>query len=616
MKIFTGLLLALSLIFNWFTDSGDSTAGKSASTPSKYTVQEQAEAPEAPDVPEQPDGAAALSDRPENAGGTRLEDMEYEHYDPEDFYAEVQTLYDLADEGDLPGVCGLYDQLYLEFRYIDSLYVLAELWYTADLSSSYWSEESLYCADLWSQTGDALSSACRYILESPLGDDFTLHIGPESAEVFSSYEAVSDRESELISREQEILNEYYALADTALDEAVYNYQGRDWTWAMLSGYRGDTLYNEDYEGYLEVWYGLDEEVNDLLGPLFLELVEIRAEMAELSGYENYSDYAYELIYGRDFSPEDAQLLCDSVKPIAAEYIDSLYYSDLWYADGEIAPDMDREALLDTMENTLSFFGPELEASFAFMREFDLCVLTDAPSAQGGAYTTELNYYHCPALYIGMENSFYDFSTLTHEFGHFSDTYFTPVPNLLTSTGSYDLFEIHSTGLETLYTEIYDQVFSEGADIARFLTLGYQLESIIDGCIMDEFQRRIYSEPDMTLSEINRLYADICEDYGFYQPYSVDYSWVYIPHNFDAPLYYLSYAVSSLASVQLWNIAQQDMDGAIDTYLAILGQSAYDDGYMQVLQNAGLRLFTEENAVEDICTPLLEYLYDLERDILS
>ncbi len=609
MNIFTNILLALSLLFNWVAGLGDAPRSISAAGSTKSYVQEE------DDLPAQPDLTALLPSRPENAGGTPFEDMEYEHYDPEAFYAQTDSLRELADAGDVEGVCSLYDRLYREFCYLDSLYVLAELQYSADLSSTYWSEESLYNADLWSLAGDALSTACRYVLESPVGDDFSAHIGRDAAAAFSAYEAMSDRETELSTREQEILNEYHALADTALEDAVYTYQGRDWTWEMLSGYRGDTLYNDNYEGYLEVYYGLDKQVNDLLGPLFLELVDIRAETAELMGYESYADYAYECVYGRDFSTANAQGLCNSVKEIAAQYYDTLYYSELWYAYEDIAPAMDREALLDAMENTLSFFGPELEDAFAYMREYDLCLITDAPTAQAGAYTTEFSYYRCPFLYIGMENNCYDFSTLTHEFGHFADSYYTPLPNVLTSVGSYDLFEIHSTGLETLYTEIYDHVFTEGADIARFLTLGYQIENIIDGCIMDEFQRKIYDDPDMTLPEINRLYADICEEYGVYQPFPEEYSWVYVSHNFDAPLYYLSYAVSSLASLQLWDLAQQDMDAAINAYLAILGQSAYDDGYMQVLKNAGLRLFTEAGAVKDICQPVLDALYDLEQGIL-
>lgn len=610
MSFFSYILLFFSLLFSWLGASSDTDSTPvTAAAPNTGLVQ-------AVETIAEGTRSAALPERPETAAGTHFEDMDYEHYDPAAFYGEIELLYDLADREDADGVCAQYDLLYREFCYIDSLYVLAELQYSADLSSGYWAEECLYGANLWAETGDALSAACRYVLESPLGDAFAEHIGRESADYLADYESLTDREAELFSRETELINEYYTLSNTVYDDAVYTYKGRDWTWDMLYGYRGDVLYYEDYEGYLEVYYGLDKQANDLLGPLFLELLDLRAETAELLGYESYADYAYELIYSRDFTTEDAQALCDAVKPLAADYYEELYYSEIWYAYEDVSPTMDGAGLLEALGSTISLFGPELEEAFAYLEEFGLCLLTDDPTSQTGAYTTELSYYRSPFLYVGLEGNCYDFSTLTHEFGHFADGYYTPIPNILTSTGSYDLFEIHSTGLEVLYTEIYDQIFHREADVARFITLAGQLESIIDGCIMDEFQRRIYENPDMTLEEINRLYADICAEYGMYQPMEEEYSWVYVSHNFDSPLYYLSYAVSSLASLQLWDAAREDMTAAVDTYLAILGQSAYEDGYMQVLTNAGLRLFTEEDAVETICQPVLQELERLDRDFFS
>lgn len=598
MSLLSNLLLILSLLFNW-TGNGEDTG---LTAPTGISPEYIASA------------VRTLPDRPD-ASGTHFEDMEYEHYDPEVYYDQVDVLYDLTDADDMQGVCAQYDLLYREFCYIDSLYVLADIQYSADLVSDYWAEESLYCADLWAETANALSEACRYALESPLGESFAEHIGPEAADSLAGYESLSDRESELYTMEAELINEYYAISNNAYENAVYTYMGREWTYDMITGYRGDALYNDDYEGYLEVYYGLDKQVNDLLGPLFMELLAIRAETAELMGYDSFADYAYEASYGRDFTTEDAQTLCDAVKPLARDYYDELYYSDVWYAYRDVTPVMDADALLDALGSTISHFGPELEEVFAYMKENQLYLLSDSPDSQSGAYTTELNFYRSPFIYAGLEGDCYDFSTLTHEFGHFADSYYTPIPNILTSVGSFDLFEIHSTGLEVLYTEYYDQVFSRGVSIARFITLGGQIENIIDGCLMDEFQRRIYADPDMTLEEINHLYAEVCAEYGIYQPKDVDYTWVDISHNFDSPLYYLSYAVSSLASLQLWDMAQEDMTAAVDSYLSILGQSAYDDGYMQVLENAGLRLFTEDGAVEDICRPVLDELKFLDKKLL-
>lgn len=545
--------------------------------------------------------------------GVSWSEMDYEHYDTTLFYAGLDALYALADSGDTQGVLAQYDRLYTEFSYVDTLVAIADAHYSTDITDSYWSEESLYCLDIWGELGDALSAACRELLEGPMGDAFSAHIGADAAEYLREYEAMTERETELSQQASRLVNEYFETMAYATETVSYSYLGEPWSFEELNGYAGDSLYDSDPDGYWEISDGLEKAVNDLLGPIFLELVDIRAEMAAIQGYDSYTDYAYESVFGRDYTGEDAQALCDAVKEFSPGYYEDLYYSDLWYSYNLPAPVMDGEELVAALGEHIPLFGEDLTSVWQFMTDHELYELTSDPNCRPGAYTTQFAYYRSPFIYAGLTGDCYDLSTLTHEFGHFADFYFSPTPNLLTSVGSYDLFEIHSTGLEVLFSEQYDAIYTEGADIARFITLGGLLEAVLSGCIQDEFQRRVYENPDMTLEEINRLYAEINAEYGLGdESVTADYSWMYITHNYEAPLYYLSYAVSSLASLQLWNMAQEDFSAAVDRYLAILGQSAYDDGYMQVLKNAGLRLFTEEGAVAEICEPVLQELKRLDR----
>ena len=78
------------------------------------------------------------------------------------------------------------------------------------------------------------------------------------------------------------------------------------------------------------------------------------------------------------------------------------------------------------------------------------------------------------------------------------------------------------------------------------------------------------------------------------------------------MYYISYAVSALASLQIWDAAQADFDEGVAMYMDVLERGAYDDGYMTVLEACGMRLFTEPGAVEDICQPVIGEMEKLER----
>ena len=63
---------------------------------------------------------------------------------------------------------------------------------------------------------------------------------------------------------------------------------------------------------------------------------------------------------------------------------------------------------------------------------------------------------------------------------------------------------------------------------------------------DEFLAEVYSDPTLSLAEINARFKDISEAYGYYYPEGQEESWFWarVPHNFQSPFYYISYAVSA------------------------------------------------------------------------
>jgi hypothetical protein len=535
-------------------------------------------------------------------------DMAYTHYNSDEFYGKVDELTDAADSGSLNKVLKLYDWLYQEFTVIDTLDTVAYLHYSANVSDSYWSDESVFCDTLRSEAENALCVACQHVLESSCGSGFSNHIGTQAAKYFTDYRQVSDLEDELTQQETGLINQYYKLMDGA-DSVTYTYDGEPWDMDKWNGTDGDQLYDKDYNAYVEVYYGILKKVNAEVGPIYVQLVQIRDKIAKLEGYDSYTDYAYDKLYCRDYTAADAQTLCEAVKKNVspAYYGDDIYNSDLWYDYEDVGTDLDSQKLL----SLLGQYAPDIDGSvydaWQYMTQHGLYDIGSGDGRMGNCYTTTLSQYNAPFIYIYTYGDCYDLGDMTHEFGHYVDAYLNPVPNILTAEGNFDLFEIHSNGLEMLYLNYYKNIFGDGADAAEFITLAEQLSGVIDGCVFDEFQRRVYENPDMTLDEINKLYCDICAEYGEYEPYDVDYSWMYVSHNFENPLYYISYAVSSLAALQIWDKAQTDQNAAVATWKDVVSHGAYNEGYLAVLSDCGLRLFTEPGAVDDICSPVLKRL---------
>lgn len=590
MRTIISILLALALLLSGPGRSGPDRASSPA--PADQAVMSGAILPQAAPAAGQED--------------TDWADMRYQHYDPAWFYEQTDRLSALAAEDDAQAVTELYDTLYDELARVDTLGAIAYIRYCQDVTDPYWSQESVYCSTLLAETTDALRCACRSVTEGPCAAAFAEHIGADAAAKLADYVPMTDREAELTAREAELVDRYTVLMNDA-DAVTYSYLGRTWTWDMITGFPGTSLASRDYEGYLEVYYGLQKGLNDRVGPVFTELVRIRAELAETAGYASYADMAYEEVYGRDYGPEEAQLLCDAAKALGREFYGSVGQSPLWYEYGAVRPVMDADELLETLGRCAGQFDPALEDAWRAMTDHGLCDLSDGDDRFPGAFTTPLAAYDSAFVFAQLRGDCTDLGSLAHEFGHFVYDRLHPDYDLLTDTPCFDLLEIHSTGLEALLTERYGQIYADGADTARFLALGELAEAVLEGCIFDEFQRRIYSSPDMTLDEINRLFADVCAQYGQEELQNVDYSWMYVSHTFESPLYYLSYAASALAAIQLWDLARADWASGVDAWKKTLDADACSEGYMTVLPQCGLRLFTEPGAVEDICRPLLAEL---------
>ena len=474
------------------------------------------------------------------------------------------------------------------------------------MTDGYWSDESVYSDNLCAGMEDSFLTACHEALEGPCASQLTDHVGQDVADLFIGYVPLTAREEELLARETELSDEYYERIN-AVDQVEYTYLGQSWTLDMINGFQGTNLAYQDYDGYLEVLMGLQRAIAEQVGPIYQQLVRLRAELAQLEGYESYTDLAYEQTCLRDYTGEDAQALCDAVKPIARAYYRDLYYADMWDETDSISPPLDADGLLQALRLGAEKLDPALADVWEGMTVGGLIDVDYGEDRVASNYTDYLSEYGRPFIFMSMAGDYYDLTTLAHEFGHFTRLYLYPPANMLLGDGCLDLMEIHSTGLEALFTFCYDDIYDQGADAARFAVLCDLVGAVIEGCVYDEFQRAVDAQPDMDTEDFTRLLADIRAQYGVYEPTEEDYNWMFVPHNFDTPLYYISYAVSALAAIQIWDEAQMDLPSGVGLWEQVMSHDAYTEQYLDVLDSCGLRLFTQEGAVEEICAPLMEEL---------
>ena len=407
--------------------------------------------------------------------------------------------------------------------------------------------------DMVTEAGDLLFSSASKALSGDASKEFSEFLGDERTEDLADYEDMTDRESELLSRETALTLAYNELTERrGIGAAAMNREA---------------------------------------GEIFLELIRLRNELAQIYGYDSYAAYAYENVYGRDYTPEDAAALCDAIKPFARSYFRDCYYSQAFHAP---QTSFTAEELMALLRRYAPKISPRAADAQQYMERNGLYILESSDTVSEVGFTTLLPWYNAPFLFDALYVGFYDVTSVFHEFGHYYDAFINPEPDPLSSSGSYDVFEIHSTALEALAMGWYDEIFGSKADLARIHTLDGLVYNVISGCLYDEFLRYAYANPDMTVDEINRAYANIALSYGE-ELYSLSarYGWMYVSHNFESPFYYISYAASSLVSLQFLTLSEKDPEAAMELYNTLVEIGAYGVNYEQTVRQIGLKLFTED-----------------------
>lgn len=491
-------------------------------------------------------------------------DMTWYIYDAAKLLDKAARLGETADGKE---AADLYDWLMAEYAKVYTLDNLAYIDFYAHPGDETLSDACRQLDSVLNEVNDALCTALSDALDGPAGSALRSYIGEDKATALVGYDEQTDRQREITERVSELTLQYNALI-------------------------------MEYLSY-------DEET-EKIGALYRELVDLHNEEAQIVGYKDYADYAYEASYGRDFTPDDAAALCEAVKPYARQYFGSLYYNEATYADFSADTDLTERELVGLVTQYMPRVSDDAAKAAAYMEKHGLYFMDSAERVSDLGFTTTLDQYNAPFIYLALYGDQNDIQSMFHEFGHYYDAYVNPVPDLLLSVGSLDIFEIHSTGMEALSTGWYEDIYGEDADLARIRFLDSALYTVFSGCLFDEFQRVVYADPTLTPEQISQTFVTIARSYGL-RSFGKEFShyWMQVNHNFESPFYYISYAVSMLASLQIYEMAENDWAAAAGFYNDLVSLGAFDYTYCELLDKVGLECFTDglpacvSQAVEDM-----------------
>ncbi len=589
-----GSLLELGRAVNAWRDGQEITTGvpdseyETEKTGEKETTETEAQE-ETTKAPSSPVYTAHISDANKELV------PEYKHYDASEFNEKCGQLKKLAADGKENEALELYDELYEELEYIDAMNTVIYIRSREDVNNEKDEEEMEYMDELFTDCNDRFLVACHELSVSSFADDFSEHVGDDDIiKEYEEYGEMTDREKELKKRETELTNEYSKAADGAMDYA-YEYNGTTYKLGDFYDAGSTSLENIQPEDYYLILAACLKQFNEDVGDIFTELVRIRTEIAQLNGYGNYADYADAEIYMRDYSAADLQKFESMVKSIGNPGSDlaSYFYYSLAGMEG-----LSIDEYLEKVGSVLRGISPYADSAFKFFRENKLYSLGNEDSRYDAGFTASImSPSDTGFIFYKLSDTTYDIDTMVHEMGHFTESFMNG--NNIMKTTSYDVAEIHSTGLELLACSMFDSALSEDeAGLLMGTVLSNARSTVVSGCSYDEWQRYVYTHPDMTLDEINAKFREINSEYGHSNEEYYGYQWCLVTHNFDSPMYYVSYAVSAIMALQIWEESCQDFGKAARMWETIIDAGAYAP-LAEATKKAGLTPFSDENMSRNI-----------------
>lgn len=474
--------------------------------------------------------------------------------------ADITKFYDLLDEcktmalgnQDPNSVMKISDELDDHFEYMDGQLSVATVLYYCDLSDEEASQRYLDCTELVTQANNDYLEMAKELYDANF---------PAKERFFEEW------------TEQDL--------------------------AMLTAYTSEVMELQQRNSEITVAYQSlqnDSEMYTKMVPLYIEMVQNNNCIARIFNYENYYEYAYELVYDRDYGPDQVaamRTLTGTYLPQAIEDILNGLMTDMESLN--TFQQINLSAFL--MNSFEDKYIDELEAYFASLPQQtceamlemfngNILLLDDADQAQEGAFTTSVGQdrYVC---FFGPGYS--SPMTVIHEVGHYYGCKYTSLNDL-----PLDLAETQSQGNEWLFmsyleNEMQKSLYNVTVDYKMYENLCTILLSVI----VDEFEEQVYTHPDisgLTSADLDAIMAEVCESYGgieFISSVAADIQSYWRLVVIEQPVYYISYGVSAISAFNIFTIADEDYQEAVRIYCSLIENVDPEEGFLGNIQNAGL-----------------------------
>ncbi|MCI9532170.1 MAG: M3 family oligoendopeptidase [Lachnospiraceae bacterium] len=547
----------------------------------------------------------------------KLSEMPYERLDQDWMERTFASLIERQKQAaDGAGQFAVHQEYYRLMNHIQTCKVLARFRYDMDTSDAFYADE----VEFYDKVGPVVQSLDKKYQEVLLASPYRPYMEGKIGQVAFrnmelAFRSMDEKLIPLCQEENALAAKYVkviASAEIPFEGEVYNISQM-----------GKFLKNQDRAVRRQAWKALSGYFMGVTGEIdgiFDSMVKNRTKQAQEMGYQEYTALGYCRMNRNSYGQQEVERFRSQVKkylvPLATEIyesrrkrlgIEKLSYidDDMFFPDGNPAPQGTPEEILAQGQQMYRELSPETAEFFDFMMEHELMDVLGRKSKKQGGYMDYMPEFKAPLIFANFNGTSGDVDVITHECGHAFQGYLMrneEIREYLDIT--METAEIHSMAME-YFTEKWMEGFfgSRAADYCR-MHLEDSICFVPYGCMVDEFQHIIYAHPELSPEGRKDVWKKLEKEYRPHLDFEGDPffgnggRWQMQLHIFEVPFYYIDYCLSTICALQYKVKMDEDFQGAWDSYLRLCRLSA-KEFYVPMLEKAGLESPFEDGCIQGI-----------------
>lgn len=560
----------------------------------------------------------------------KFSEMPYSRPDMEALAAATtQTLEAMKSAPNAAGQIAAYDAYEKKMQTAGTMQQIAYIRHTINTKDEFYNAENDYMDEIGPKLQELTHRVNTALLESPYRAELEKHYG---ALMFKNLEIAARSFSpaivELMQEENKLVSEYQNLYASATVE----FDGKTMPLPLLGPYKQDpdrAVRKAAYEADAKFF----DSHRDELDALYDKLVKVRDAQAKKMGLPNYIPLGYDRMGRNCYTAKDVAAFRDQIAedmvPIVAKVkeaqrrrigVEKLAFYDepISFADGNAVPEGTPDEILAAGKKMYQELSPETAEFIDFMFENELFDVLSRDGKAPGGYCTEIADYKSPFIFSNFNATAGDVDVLTHEAGHAFEAYRAfkqELPSLLHSP-TIEACECHSMSMEFLTAPWHHLFFGKQTDKYELGHCEDALVFIPYGCMVDEFQHKVYENPEMTPEQRNELWLSLEKkyrpwiDFDNLPFYSRGGGWQRQLHIYEVPLYYIDYCMAQTVAFQFWNLSRENYAEAWKRYMTFVDKAGTAT-FAELVESAGLKVPYHAGCIKEIGESISRWLEEHE-----